>query len=163
MEPLITLIVVTLALLGAGAAGVIRLRPWSVALRGGLSAMFVLTGVVHFVGMRAELISMVPPALPNPDLLVTISGILELAGAVGLLWQPTTPWAAGGLTLMLVIMFPANIYAALEGHITSPADALVPRTLIQLVFLSATLTILVSHMRRQSILQQANAPDNSQS
>lgn len=159
MEPLIVLVVVTLVLLGAGVS---CLRPWTVALRGGLAAMFVLTGVVHFVWMRTELISMVPPALPNPGLIVTITGVLELAGAVGLLYRPTAPWAAGGLTVLLIVMFPANIYTALEGKTSNPADALVSRTLIQIVFLTATLAILASYTRRRTIRQQANAPDNSQ-
>jgi hypothetical protein len=55
MEPLVVLVVVTGALLAAGKAGVARLRPWSVALRGGLAAMFVLTGVAHFVGKRGSI------------------------------------------------------------------------------------------------------------
>lgn len=84
MEPFITLIIVTLGILIAGRFGVKRLQPWTVALRGGVAAMFLLTGVVHFVYMRAELINMVPPSLPNPDLLVTITGLLEIAGAIGL-------------------------------------------------------------------------------
>jgi hypothetical protein len=67
MEPLITLIAVTLLLLAIGAAGVRRLRPRSVALRGGLAAMFTLTGVAHFVGMREALIEMVPPFPPRPN------------------------------------------------------------------------------------------------
>ena len=129
MEPIIALVGVTLALRIAGAAGVRRLRSWPVALRGGLATMFVLTGMAHFIGLRAELISMVPPALPNPGLLVTITGLLELAGAVGLLLPRTAPWAAGGLTALLVGLFPANVYAALNGITTSPEDALVPRTL----------------------------------
>ncbi|WP_445505691.1 DoxX family protein [Niallia sp. 03091] len=159
MEPLIVLVVVTLAILGAGAAGVSRLRSWPVALRGGLAAMFVLTGVVHFVWMREDLISMVPPALPYPGLIVTITGILELAGAVGLLWRPTVLWAAGGLTVLLIVMFPANIYIALEGLTTNPADALVPRTIMQLVFLTATIAVLASDMRRRSSQQPPTAQD----
>ena len=71
--------------------------------------------------------------MPNP-------GLLELAGAVGLLLPPTAPWAAGGL-------FPANVYAALNGITTSPEDALVPRTLMQLVFLAATVAVLTSSVR----------------
>src|SRR5918997_3845091 len=112
MVPLVVLVVVTLAALAAGAAGVQRLRAWPVALRGGLAAMFVLTGMSHFVGMRADLIAMVPPALPAPDLLVTITGVLELAGAVGLLLPQTVRWASSGLAVLLVVMFPANVYAA---------------------------------------------------
>jgi uncharacterized membrane protein len=114
-----------------------RLRSWPTALRGGLAAMFVVTGGSHFVGMREDLISMVPPALPEPGLLVTVTGVLELAGAAGLLWRPSVAWAAGGLSALLVAMFPANVYAALAGLTLggAPAMALGPRTLLQLVFL----------------------------
>jgi hypothetical protein len=54
VKPLIVLVVVTLLLFAAGAAGVRGLRPWSVALRGGLAAVFGVTGVAHVVGMRAR-------------------------------------------------------------------------------------------------------------
>ncbi|MBB5154919.1 DoxX family protein [Saccharopolyspora phatthalungensis] len=153
MAPLIILLVVTLVLLVAGAAGVRRLRPWSVAVRGGLAAMFVATGIAHFVGMRAELISMVPPGLPAPGLLVTVTGVLELAGAAGLLWHRTAPWAAGGLALMLVAMFPANVHAALAGILTAPEDQLVPRTAMQIVFLAATLAVVGYHWRTRRATQ----------
>jgi uncharacterized membrane protein len=163
MEPLIALVGVTLALRIAGAAGVRRLHSWPVALRGGLATMFVLTGMAHFIGLRAELISMVPPALPNPGLLVTTTGLLELAGAVGLLLPRTAPWAAGGLTALLVGLFPANVYAALNGITTSSADALVPRTLMQLVFLAATVTVLASHVRGRRLRRRsAVASDSAQ-
>lgn len=139
MEPLVALVVVTVLVFGAGALGARRLRSWPVALRGGLAAMFTLTGVAHFVGMRAELVAMVPPALPAPALLVTVTGVLELAGVVGLLLRPTAFWAASGLTVLLVAMFPANVYAALAD--LPGATPLVPRTLMQAVFLAATVAV----------------------
>jgi hypothetical protein len=48
-------------------------------------------------------------------------------------------------------MFPANVYAAVEGLTVgdAPATALVPRTLMQLVFLAATLTVLAHHVRKR--------------
>jgi uncharacterized membrane protein len=151
MTPLIVLVVVTVALRATGAAGVRRLRSWPIALRGGLAAMFVVTGGSHFVGMREDLISMVPPALPAPGLLVTVTGVLELAGAAGLLWRRTAPWAAAGLAALLVAMFPANVYAALAALTLdgSPAMALLPRTLLQVAFLAATLTVLAPHVRHR--------------
>src|ERR687898_1724681 len=151
MAPLLVLVLVTVALRAAGSAGVRRLRSWPIALRGGLAAMFVVTGMSHFVVMREDLISMVPPALPEPGLLVTITGVLALAGAVGLVWRRTAPWAAAGLSVLLVAMFPANVYAALEGLTLSgaPAMALLPRTLLQVVFLAATLTVLAAHLRER--------------
>lgn len=149
MEPLIVLITVTMLLLCAGAAGARRLRQWHVALRGGLAAMFVFTGVSHFgaFGMREELVAMVPPALPAPDLLVTVTGMLELAGAVGLLLPRTWPWAAGGLSALLVGMFPANVYKALEDPTLRASQELGPRTALQGLFLAATLAIFGHYLR----------------
>ncbi|WP_433273604.1 DoxX family protein [Actinosynnema sp. CS-041913] len=149
MAPLIILIVVTLALAVGRALGVHRIAPWPFAVRGGLTAMFTATGVAHFVGMREELIAMVPPALPAPGLIITVTGVLELAGAAGLLWRRTSPWAAAGLTAMLIGMFPANVYAASEGLSPSFGDQLLPRTLMQVVFLAATVTVLAHHWRER--------------
>lgn len=160
MQPLIALVGVTLALLVAGAAGITALRSWPVALRGGLAAMFVMTGVSHFVGMREELISMVPPVLPEPGLLVTVTGVLELAGAAGLVVRRTAPWAAGGLAVLLVVMFPANVYAALSGAAMEGAQTmgLLPRTLVQLLFLAATLAVVRAYARRRTAAQPAGGP-----
>jgi uncharacterized membrane protein len=143
MAPLVVLLFVTLLLRGWGLR-VAALGGWHPALRGGLAAMFILTGVSHFAGMRDDLVAMVPPALPNPGLLVTLTGLLELAGAAGLLHRRTAPWAAGGLALLLVAMFPANVYAAVEGLTLngSPAMDLLPRSALQLVFLAAALAVL---------------------
>ncbi|MFV2171633.1 DoxX family protein [Actinomadura sp. LOL_016] len=147
MEPLSMLIAGTLAGLAAGRAGVRRLRPWPVAVRGGLALMFTLTGIAHFVGMRAEMIEMVPPALPAPGLLVTATGVLELAGAAGLLWGRTAPWAAGGLGLMMVGMFPANVHWALSQPDLPWGEHLVPRTVMQVIFVGAALSIPAHHAR----------------
>lgn len=144
MVPFVALVVVTLVLFGVSR---VRSWPWVVAVRGGLAAMFALTGGAHFIGMREELISMVPPALPAPGLLVTITGILELAAVVGLLWRPTAPWAAAGLTGLLLAMFPANVHKALTGDNVPWDDQLVPRGLMQVVFLAATVSVVVYYRR----------------
>ncbi|MEJ3659250.1 hypothetical protein WEH80_40470 [Actinomycetes bacterium KLBMP 9759] len=144
MAPLVALVVVTAVLLALGALGLRPLRNWSTALRGGLAAMFALTGGAHFVGMRAELVAMVPPVLPAPELLVTVTGVLELAGAVGLLLPSTARAAAACLTALLVVMFPANVYALVNGIgvAADPFDALLPRTILQVVFVAATVAVV---------------------
>ncbi|RJO78345.1 hypothetical protein D5S18_05415 [Nocardia panacis] len=148
MAPLLILITVSLGLLAAGRFGVRALRDPTTAVRGGLAAMFTVTGVAHFVGMRAEMIAMVPPALPAPAALVTLTGVLELLGVVGLLWsRRTAQWTALGLTFLLVAMFPANVHAALAHQSTAFEDRLVPRTLMQLVFLAATIGVAVRTRR----------------
>ncbi|WP_409493684.1 DoxX family protein [Amycolatopsis sp. cmx-11-12] len=147
LVPVLMLAAVTATLSLLGLAGVRRLKPWPVAVRGGVAALFVTTGLAHFIGMREELVAMVPPALPAPALLVTVTGVLELAGAAGVLWSRTAPWAAAGLTVLLLGMFPANVYKALNGPVTSVVDELVPRSLMQVVFLAATVS-LVAHYAR---------------
>jgi uncharacterized membrane protein len=157
MAPLIILITVTLALIVAGRCGVEVLRDPTVGLRGGLAAMFTATGLAHFIGMRHELIAMVPPALPAPGVLVTITGITELMGVVGLLWQRRTAlWAAVGLTVQLVVMFPANVYAAIDHQPSAFEDQLVPRTILQLVFLAATIAA-AARTRRAAVRPAAVA------
>lgn len=165
MAPLITLVAVTLLLRLAGAAGMSGLRSWHMSLRGGLAAMFFLTGASHFTSMRADFIAIIPPVLPYPDLLVTVSGALELLGAAGLLYRRTVPWAAAGLALLLVVIFPANVYAALAGLTLSgePATALLPRTLTQLVFITAALLVLLPYVRshrQRERRQQPTRQDN---
>jgi uncharacterized membrane protein len=84
---------------------------------------------------------MVPPAFPAPGLLVTLTGILELAGALGLLVAPLRPFAAWGLVALLFAMLPANMYAARAGLTLSgkPVTPLVPRVALQAIFLAAVI------------------------
>ena len=99
-----------------------------------------VTGLAHFSAKRRDsLIAMVPPRLPKAPLLVTVTGILELAGAVGLVLPPTAPIAAICLALLLLAMFPANVSAARRQLKIAdrPVTPLVPRTLLQVVFVAA--------------------------
>ncbi|MGV9211263.1 DoxX family protein [Micromonospora sp. RB23] len=127
-----------------GLAGVSALDGWHPALRVGLALMFVVTGSAHFVGRRrADLIAMVPPRLPRPDLLVTLTGALELAGAVGLLIPATARLAAAGLGLLMLAMFPANVSAARRGLLLAGRPVTRPgrRTALQLVFVATAAAI----------------------
>ena len=142
MEPLIGLIVGTLITRLTGFAGVDALDGWQPALYGGIRLRFVLTGVAHFVpSMRSGMIAMVPPRLPAAGLLVTVTGIAELAGAVGV-WIPgTARLASACLAVLLLVMFPANV-SAIRRRVTLRGKEQEPlwiRTLLQLVFLAACL------------------------
>ncbi|MEV6964531.1 DoxX family protein [Hamadaea sp. NPDC051192] len=143
MAPLIALIGGFAVLRLLGLVGVDALDTWQPALRGGLALMFVTTGVVHFLpSWRRDMIAMIPPRLPRPDLLVTLTGVLELAGAVGLLIKPLAPLAASCLALLMLAMFPANVLAARRGLTLGgkPATPLPLRTVLQVVFVGAAIT-----------------------
>ncbi len=98
MAPLIALVLGTLAARLVGWLGVDYVDGWPSAIAVGLAAMFVVTGIAHFVNpLRRDLIAIVPPRLPAPGLLVTVTGVLELLGAAGLLYPPTRVAAAVSL------------------------------------------------------------------
>jgi uncharacterized membrane protein len=102
---------------GVGAFWWTPLDDWQIATRVGLAIMFVFTAAAHFAPKtRGDLIRMVPPGLPRPAALVTLTGVAELAGAAGLLTPAFARWAAYGLMALLVAMFPANIHAARTDH-----------------------------------------------
>ena len=139
MIPLVALVAATILARGVGTLAWSALDDWGAAVRAGLSAMLVLTASAHFGSRRADLIRMVPPALPRPDLLVTTSGLAELAVALGLLVPVTARAAAGVLIVLLVTMFPANVHAARVGVGIGgrPPTPLLPRALMQVVFAAA--------------------------
>ena len=114
MAPLILMVVGCIAFRLAAIAGLLHAADsWPGALRLALALMFAFTGLAHFLPRgRREMIPMVPPEFPRPDLLVTISGILELLGAAGLLLPAFARASAYSLIALLVAMFPANVRAA---------------------------------------------------
>jgi uncharacterized membrane protein len=86
------------------------------ALRLALAAMFLFTAASHFhPRTRTDLIRMVPASLPSPSLVVMLTGLFELIGAIGLLVPSTAAAASYGLIALLAAMFPANVHAAREG------------------------------------------------
>jgi uncharacterized membrane protein len=145
MAPLITLLLGTIVARTVGWFGVDYVNSWSAAIAVGLTAMFVLTGVAHFAPpMRADLIAIVPPRLPAPGLLVTITGMLELLGAAGLLLPVTRVAAALCLLVLMLAMFPANIYASrMPNPPKSMTTPLTLRTAIEVVFLAAAMAVAV--------------------
>ena len=77
-----------------------------------LALLFVGAGLLHFV-RPATYLAIMPPQLPQPLILVYISGFFELLGGLGLLPARTRRLAGWGLLALLVAVFPANVYMAL--------------------------------------------------
>ena len=146
MAPLLTLLLGSLAARVVGWLGVDYVDSWPWAIAIGLAAMFALTGVAHFVQpLRGDMIAIVPPRLPAPALLVTITGVLELLGAVGLLLPATRVAAAVCLFLLMVAMFPANVYAArMPNPPKSMTSRLDVRTAEEAVYLAAAVVVAIS-------------------
>lgn len=145
MAVFVTLVLGSVAARAIGLLGVAYLDSWPEAIAGGLAAMFALTGVAHFLNpLRRDMIAIVPPRLPAPGALVTIAGVLELAGAIGLLYPPTRVTAAVCLFLLMLAMFPANVYAArMPDSPKSMTARLGVRTAEEAVYLAAAVVVAV--------------------
>lgn len=139
MIPLFALLLGTASARLAGFAGVEALDSWQMSVRAGLAGMLLLTGSAHWGRRRSELIAMVPERFPQPGLLVSLTGALELVGAAGLMVSRTAPYAAVGLVLLFMAMFPANVSAARRGLTLNgqPVSPLPQRTVLQALFVAA--------------------------
>lgn len=145
MAVFLSLVLGSLAARAVGWLGVDYVDTWPAAIAVGLAVMFTMTGVAHFVpAMRRDMIAIVPPQLPRPALLVTITGVLELLGAVGLLYPPTRIAAAACLFLLLLVMFPANVYAS---RMPNPPKSMTSRLDVrsgeEVVYLAAAVVVWV--------------------
>ena len=89
------------------------------ALIAPLALLFVTIGVLHFVA-PAFFLAIVPPWVPEPALAVTASGVAEIAGGVGLLFNRTRRLAGWGLLLLLVAVFPANVHMLQQALASDP-------------------------------------------
>jgi uncharacterized membrane protein len=99
----------------------------SSSLRGriALSLVFLVTGFSHFFQTEA-MTAMLPPSVPGRVAIIYVTGILELAAAVGLLLPGLYRAAGICLILFLLCVLPANIYSAVNrvemgGHAMGPS------------------------------------------
>src|SRR5215216_1783679 len=115
MASLIVLLASFIILRGVGLLGVDRLSSWRGAGRGALAIMFVFTGTSHFTSMKYDFAAMIPEPLPDGLWVIYLTGVFEIAGAIGLLIPRTRRIAAICLALLMVALFPANVNAALNG------------------------------------------------
>jgi uncharacterized membrane protein len=73
-----------------------------------IGSLFILAGILHFLKPRIFM-NIMPEYLPWHKPLVLISGFFEIAGGIGLMIPSLRSYAAWGLILLLLAVFPANI------------------------------------------------------
>ena len=100
---------------GLGFAGISAFATWQAAARDALSLMLVFTGVSHFTFMKEDFVRMMPASIPWPRALVYLTGVCEIAGAIGLLFPEFRRAAAYALIAFFLAVLPANIHAARAG------------------------------------------------
>ena len=78
-----------------------------------MSLLYVIVGVKHFTNTDF-FVAIVPPVISWKEEAVLISGVIEIVLGLLLLFNQTRKLAAWGIILLLIAVFPANIYLYLS-------------------------------------------------
>lgn len=78
-----------------------------------MSAMLVFSAIGHFAFTRGMSL-MVPGFIPFKTGIVYLTGIIEILFAIGLFFPAYRVFTAWSLIIFLVLVLPANIYAAIK-------------------------------------------------
>lgn len=112
MKPLIVLLVI-FSISSLIIKGVTKSYDYALAGRIALSVMLIFTAIGHFVYTQG-MSMMIPKFIPLKIELIYLTGIFEILMAIGLLtnhYKVITGWV---LIVFLILMLPANIYAAIN-------------------------------------------------
>lgn len=78
-----------------------------------MAILYALAGFNHLMNPEFYL-AIMPPGLPDPGWLNVLSGLAEIVLGVFLLEPRVRVFAAWGIIALLIAVFPANLYVALE-------------------------------------------------
>lgn len=85
----------------------------NLAARIAMTLMLIFTAIGHFIFTKG-MAMMIPKFIPFKISLIYITGIFEIIIAIGLLFENLKTTFGWTLIIFLVLMLPANIYAALN-------------------------------------------------
>lgn len=113
------------------------MKPLKTIMKFLLGIFFVSAGVMHFVNPDFYM-KIMPPYLPWHVGLVYLSGVIEIVLGIMVIIPKYTRLAAWGLIALLLAVFPANIYAALNPQVMPDVNPVAQwiRLPFQLVFIA---------------------------
>jgi uncharacterized membrane protein len=79
-----------------------------------MGGFYILNGLNHFFNADAY-IAIMPAYLPWHSQLVVLSGVAEIVVGTGVLIPVIRVTAAWGIIALLILIFPANLYVAMNG------------------------------------------------
>lgn len=133
--PILLLILTIAAFFGLGHGHYASFGTPQQLLRVLVALPLLVSGILlHFYRTDASA-SVIPPSFPARHFLVLVTGVFEIAGAVGLFVPSLRRSAALWISIMMVAVFPANVYAAgrVVGGLHMPSVPL--RTAMQIVYI----------------------------
>jgi uncharacterized membrane protein len=137
----IALIAAAIAVFFAVAHGRFRefppLQSW---LRALAALPLFASAAIHFA-RPSVLAAMIPPVFPDRFALVILSGIFEIAGAIGLFLPKVRRTASLCIAVLMVAVFPANIHVAGRAVGGLPMPGVAERTAMQVVYVVLILLV----------------------
>ena len=100
-----------------------------------MGVFYIFAGIMHFIKPRMY-IRIIPPFLPKPKVLNALAGAFEIILGLGLFFQSTRSISAIGIILLLLAVFPANIYMYQKGAKGIPKWALFLRLPLQFALIA---------------------------
>ena len=109
---ILLLVFTILAFFGIGRGGYAEFGISQAALRVIVALPLLVSGIMlHFFHASATA-GIIPPFFPARQFLAVLTGVFEISGAIGLFVPRFRRSAALWIAIMMVAVFPANIYAA---------------------------------------------------
>jgi uncharacterized membrane protein len=100
-----------------------------------MGGFYMFAGLMHFVKPKMY-IRIIPPNFPKPEILNLLVGIFEIIFGLGLLFDQTRSVSAIAIILLLLAVFPANIYMYQKGAKGIPKWALLLRLPLQFALIA---------------------------
>jgi uncharacterized membrane protein len=106
-----------------------------VALRVLVSLPLLISAIaLHFMRTN-EATAMLPPIFLNPALMVIATGVLEILGAVGLFVAKARRSAALWIAIMMVLIFPVNVWVAGQTYAGLQMPSVPVRLTMQVIYI----------------------------
>ncbi|EPG73531.1 DoxX-like family protein [Leptospira fainei serovar Hurstbridge str. BUT 6] len=74
-----------------------------------MAMLYTIAGILHFIIPKFYL-RIMPPWIPYHKLIIQLSGVAEILLGLGLFFPQTKSLSAWGIILLLIAVFPANVY-----------------------------------------------------
>jgi uncharacterized membrane protein len=95
----------------------------------------LISAVVLHLVHRNEATAMIPPVAPSPIFFVLFTGVLEIAGAIGLFVPRLRRSAALWISILMVLIFPANIWVAGQTYLGLQMPSVPVRLAMQVIYI----------------------------
>lgn len=133
--PLVTLIASIVVFFIAARGQYAQFGIWQRLLRVLVALPLLISAVgLHFMRTN-EATSMLPPLFSAPAFFVLLTGVLEILGAIGLFVRRTGRSAALWIAILMVVIFPVNVFVAGQTFAGVRMPGVPARLAMQLVYI----------------------------